>query len=136
MPIQKLKKEMRSCIPKYIIERGLDYYEDGHVSELSVHENIVYALVEGNYGDYEVKIDLEDFMFSECECPYESHCKHMAAVVYALEDEMLLISAPDVSALEVLNGLEKTELVSILWQLMNKKREYEDTIKAMLKKMK
>ncbi|MBO9129174.1 hypothetical protein [Bacillus sp. 165] len=135
MNIQQLKKEMKSCIPPHIIERGLDYYEEGYVSEITLQNNIVYSLVEGNYGDYEVKIDLKQFIYSECECPYENHCKHMAAVVFAI-DKKGLLSVPTAAISDVLNRLEKAELVSILEQLVHRKSEYKDIIAVMLEKMK
>ena len=48
----------------------------------------VFAFVTGNAGNYEVVIDLEDFSESNCECPYENYCKHMAAVVYDMRVQL------------------------------------------------
>ena len=56
-----LIKELYRHIPKYIIDRGYEYYEDGHVEDVEVHDNKVFAFVNGNAGNYEVVIDLKDF---------------------------------------------------------------------------
>lgn len=78
-----------------ILERGRDYYEDGAVDELSVDpdENTVSATVSGST-DYETVItlsgDWKRVIYMECDCPYAedgNNCKHMAAVLFAMQDE-------------------------------------------------
>ena len=56
-----LIKELYRHIPKYIIDRGYEYYEDGHVEDVEIQDKKIFAFVTGNAGDYEVIIDLEDF---------------------------------------------------------------------------
>ncbi len=43
-----LIKELYRHIPKYIIDRGYEYYEDGHVEDVEIHNNKVFAFVTGN----------------------------------------------------------------------------------------
>ena len=66
----------------------------------------------GNAGNYEVVIELDDFSESSCECPYENYCKHMAAVVYDIQD------AGESKVKEKLKGLEKEELLTVLHRLL------------------
>lgn len=80
-----LLHDITKWIPKYIMDKGYEYYEEGHVEDVEIQDKKIFAFVTGNAGDYEVIIDLEDFTESSCECPYENLCKHMAAVVYDIQ---------------------------------------------------
>ncbi|MCF6093284.1 SWIM zinc finger family protein [Microaerobacter geothermalis] len=80
--LQYLKQEMRRYIEPHIIQRGYHYYLDRQVEDLTIHEDWIEATVYGNYGEYTVRVNQHDFSDSECDCPYEDYCKHMAAVVY------------------------------------------------------
>ena len=76
-----------------IATRGRQYYRNGAVKELIINSDgtNVTALVNGRT-TYHVEIALDKHMLSvnglNCDCPYAEsgfHCKHMAAVLYALE---------------------------------------------------
>ncbi|MCI8577847.1 MAG: hypothetical protein HFG64_10100 [Lachnospiraceae bacterium] len=76
----------------HILERGIDYYEAGAVGKLQKTESGYKAWVEGTR-DYQVEIDLADGGVETmwCSCPYAAdgnNCKHMAAVLLAIEDEL------------------------------------------------
>ncbi|MDR4983999.1 hypothetical protein CN491_08910 [Bacillus cereus] len=122
-----LLKELYKYIPKYIVDRGYEYYEDGHVEDVEIHDKKVFAFVTGNAGNYEVVIDLEDFTESSCECPYENYCKHMAAVVYDIQ------SAGESSVKAKLQGLEKEELLTVLNRLLQSSKNVQ-VVEKMLKK--
>ena len=122
-----LLKDITKWIPKYIIDRGYEYYEEGHVEDVEVHDKKVFAFVTGNAGNYEVVIDLEDFAESSCECPYENYCKHMAAVVYDIQ------GAGESTVKEKLNGLEKEELLTVLNRLLQSSKNVQ-IVEKMLKK--
>ena len=121
-----LIKELYRYIPKHIIDRGYEYYEDGHVEDVEIHNNKVFAFVTGNAGNYEVVIELDDFSESSCECPYENYCKHMAAVVYDIQD------AGESKVKEKLKGLEKEELLTVLHRLLQSSKRAN--CREMLKK--
>ncbi|MEX2104671.1 MAG: SWIM zinc finger family protein [Bacilli bacterium] len=74
--------KMDRHIPTYIIDRGIEYYEQGLVEELEIKAPWIRATVLGNYGNYIVDVHVTDFEKSRCDCPYGDYCKHMAAVVY------------------------------------------------------
>ncbi len=65
-----LLHDITKWIPKYIMDKGYEYYEEGHVEDVEIQDKKIFAFVTGNVGDYEVIIDLEDFAKSSCECPY------------------------------------------------------------------
>ena len=73
-----------------ILERGYNYFLEGAVDDLHFHADSVTATVYGS-DDYEVDItfhgDSIDDMY--CTCPYAedgNYCKHMAALLFELED--------------------------------------------------
>jgi hypothetical protein len=78
-------------IDKTILDRGLTYFKNGHVTsveELSPGE--FEAEVEGTE-EYEVRLKIQNNNVSEysCTCPYDygSVCKHIVAVLYYLQNE-------------------------------------------------
>lgn len=75
----------------HILERGMAYYCGGCVEDFEINDTEITAVVEGSE-PYDVSIELEENgVFSmECTCPYAEggeNCKHMAAVLYAWQDE-------------------------------------------------
>jgi len=72
-----------------ILERGLEYYRDGCVVNLEQKVDSIWAEVAGSE-DYEVEINFAHGqpVGMDCSCPYAAggeNCKHMAAVLYAME---------------------------------------------------
>ena len=85
--------------------RGYDYYCDGAVENMEVGHDDILADVVGTE-DYEVEISLNDGEVTDmyCSCPYAAggnNCKHMAAVLYLLED-LQSHSNPDYTDVESL----------------------------------
>ncbi len=84
-----------------ILERGEHYYQEGQVGVLRQNGNEISAIVMGSQ-PYRVEIDWpydypEDM---RCNCPYTKkgeRCKHMAAVLYAIEDEKIILTKPPVA---------------------------------------
>ncbi len=122
-----LLKDITKWIPKYVVDKGYEYYEDGHVEDVEIQDNKVFAFVTGNAGNYEVVIDLEDFSKSSCECPYENYCKHMAAVVYDIQ------GAGESAVKEKLKDLEKEELLTVLNRLLQSSKNVQ-IVEKLLKK--
>ena len=77
-----------------ILMRGKKYFEEGCVGCIQHTNNTYFACVEGSY-DYGVYITIENGGITDmsCSCPYAEtdNCKHMAAVLYALESESVEI---------------------------------------------
>ena len=77
----------------YILTRGYEYYIDNKVSNIVIKDNFIKATVEGN-NKYKVNLKIQDNVFidGECNCPYydsNGYCKHMAAVLYYLNNNDL-----------------------------------------------
>jgi hypothetical protein len=81
----------KQIIPAQILARGRDYVQKGQILDLSFdEEELVWeAQVEGT-DLYDVRIELQSngSLTSSCTCPYDmgEHCKHVAAVLYAIEE--------------------------------------------------
>lgn len=82
-------KNWESKFAPHILRRGLDYFEEGAVHELTQTADGYEATVEGNeYYRVEIAISDQKLMAMSCDCPYAEdgkNCKHMAAVLYAIE---------------------------------------------------
>lgn len=74
----------------HILARGKKYFEDGNVGRIQHSGDTYIAAVTGT-DDYVVEISIEENSIRKmhCTCPYakENNCKHMAAVLFALERE-------------------------------------------------
>ncbi|MBK9746027.1 MAG: SWIM zinc finger family protein [Chloroflexi bacterium] len=81
----------KQVIPTQILTRGREYLRQGQILDLSFDEEelIWEAQVEGT-DLYDVRIELvpNGSLNANCTCPYElgDQCKHVAAVLYAIED--------------------------------------------------
>ena len=116
----------------HILLRGRDYYLEGAVTDLRETGKGKYrAKVLGSV-DYCVEIETEDGLpFSmECDCPYAdsgNNCKHMAAVLYAVENRrtrennMEKDDTPeDESAEKIVSRIPESDLRSVLTELCQK----------------
>lgn len=115
----------------HILERGLNYYEKGCVTSLEQTSTGYTAVVEGT-DDYDVEIEIRaDQVYDmTCTCPYAAegnYCKHMAAVLYKIEEgdpdtKMLVNSLQTVQnqekeLKEIVEGIPVEDLREILFTL-------------------
>ncbi len=75
-----------------ILERGLNYYKQNKVTDITIRGELITAVVHGTY-DYDVSMIIDentmDILDLNCTCPYfynGHNCKHLAALYYALGD--------------------------------------------------
>lgn len=84
-----LNPDWRDWFEERILERGEDY-AGWAVSDLKITPTKITANVHGSH-DYEVGISLDQGEVTSmyCTCPYadRDYCKHMAAVLYCIEEE-------------------------------------------------
>lgn len=95
MKMQIPLKEFEQYTDEIILQRGLEYYEDGQVNEpeeLSL--GVFNAIVEGTL-DYTVEVNIhnEKIVYFNCDCPYDLGpvCKHIVAVLYYLREEIFKV---------------------------------------------
>jgi len=74
----------------HILDRGIEYYEDGYVKDFSYSDDEIVAQVEGtDVYDVQIMLDGEEVVDMYCSCPYAAdgrNCKHMAAVLFKFEE--------------------------------------------------
>jgi uncharacterized Zn finger protein len=109
-----------------IVERGLDYFNDGYISRLEkVGENEFSALVFGTekYNVF-VKLDGRTITEYECDCPYDygDTCKHAVAVFYKLRANDFTDSAEKLR--EILDNLHNDALRRFVNNLLKKDRNF------------
>ncbi|MEF3305274.1 SWIM zinc finger family protein [Paenibacillus sp. GYB003] len=80
--LERLGEEIRRHFDLSVALQGLELQQKGCVynTEVSADRSIV-SKVQGEEA-YSVKLDLDFFGLSECSCPFEGYCKHMAAVFF------------------------------------------------------
>ncbi|PYI52626.1 SWIM zinc finger family protein [Paenibacillus flagellatus] len=80
--LDRLGDEIRRHFELHTVERGLEYQQKGYVYNTDVlPERTIVSKVQGGEV-YDVKLDLNFFGLSECSCPTEGSCSHMAAVFF------------------------------------------------------
>ena len=56
---------------QHILDRGIEYYEDGYVTEFAHLDNSIKASVDGSaVYDVEISLDGEEVLDMYCSCPY------------------------------------------------------------------
>ncbi|MDQ1911623.1 SWIM zinc finger family protein [Paenibacillus sp. GD4] len=89
--MQLTMAELTQLVYRYfsysILERGWAYFERGAVLEAEYEESgVIYGSVAGTEV-YDVEVNLNKLPQSECDCPYDGYCKHMAALIFEVCDK-------------------------------------------------
>jgi uncharacterized Zn finger protein len=107
-----------------IVARGLDYYESGMISSMTVSEDGIKAKVRGTYGEYDVNIRVENGeIVSDCDCPYSGYgCKHKVAVLFKFikergGEELPAAENPEIDIRFEISKMSKEQMISILSDL-------------------
>ena len=84
-------KNWKMLFPEPVLSRGKELYEGGHILILSAEENQFWAHAFES-AVYDVTAAVSDSMIPNlyCSCPDAlsgTLCEHMAALLYAIEDE-------------------------------------------------
>lgn len=111
-------KKWRNLFKPWILERGQEYYDCGQVVELEETNGVATAAVSGSQ-IYHVEIcrSREGVSRMSCDCPYAvggENCKHMAAVLMALDRKM---QRPDIDWQTTLAQMGEKQLRALLHDL-------------------
>ena len=115
-----MKINFESEFLDYILSRGYEYYLNDTVSNVKIDEdNTISATVIGN-NSYEVNLEIEDniFLDGDCTCPYyksNGYCKHMAAVLYYLNEHKVLKSNNNYDLQNIVNKIPEKDLRRFLY---------------------
>ncbi|MDF2725111.1 MAG: hypothetical protein K0Q59_4786 [Paenibacillus sp.] len=80
--LDRLGEDIRRHFELSVVERGLEYQQKGYVynTEMLPGRSLVAKVQVGDV--YSVKLDMDFLRLSECSCPMEGYCPHMAAVFF------------------------------------------------------
>ena len=101
----------KSCFDKIIKKRGLEYYNDGMVSEMYNFDSDIYAKING----YTVIIGQK---IAYCSCPYNEYndtCKHLYALLLKIKNKEI----PD-DLMNKINKMNKKDFRKILRMIIDK----------------
>ncbi|MFD0712121.1 SWIM zinc finger domain-containing protein [Paenibacillus sp. GCM10027626] len=134
MKLQQLEQSVNAVI----LERGIDYWEEGYVNLLTEEEPLCFhAEVEGSeLYDVDVRIDASGkVLATSCDCPYDYGpiCKHIVAVLLEIRNEYFhkgemtaaaaSSSASKLTIAEQLALMSKEDLVELLVEFSKEHRE-------------
>jgi hypothetical protein len=137
-------ENFENVIDPEILERGWQYYQSGHVRNLTEENDTEWtARVRGTV-NYEVVIEQAagGELECECTCPYEwgPYCKHVAAVLYAIreqpgertETKARPAKAPKQKAKDrlrsILEGVSREALIAILAEQFEKDEAFANRV--------
>jgi uncharacterized Zn finger protein len=129
-----LKDQMDEWLFPQVMDRGYDYYQRDRVKNIKIEDYWIKAVVPGNYGVYKVRVRPFEISKSDCSCPYDGLCKHIAALayelIYASAEELRKWADQSILMGKVLQGradelgdalhqLEKSELLNVMNRLIS-----------------
>ena len=126
-----------------ILSRGYEYYKDGLVKDVIFDNDIATAKVEGTT-TYDVSVEIENGMFidGDCTCPYASdgsYCKHMAALLYYLDNGKIYENSNYTTKEEIIRNslkkLNKTDLDEFLVELLMEDKDIFDKFRLRFNKL-
>ena len=137
-----MKIDFKDDFNTRILSRGYEYYEDDSVEDVLLKGNIVTAKVLGTDAyDVSVEIDNGIFIDGDCTCPYASdgsYCKHMAALLYYLDNENLdennNYTTKEKEIRDSLRTINKIELDDFLVELLIEDRDVYDKFRLRFNK--
>ncbi len=132
-------KDFEKYVSSNIVNRGKDYYLNGHVINVEeVDDRFYRAEVEGSeYYEVEVRIGTSgEIQFTSCDCPFnmEEICKHEVAVLMELRSVLKdtrvnrKSKSSRLQLTEQLNTLSKEQLVSLLTEYALEIRELKSRL--------
>lgn len=113
----------KNLFRSHILDRGYEYYHSGAVKNLLRNGNLISADVVGSE-EYEVTIEIEnrEISYMYCSCPYandNNNCKHMAAVLFELENPSNSTKESNVDLDKLVSNLSKKEMKGLLIEIFN-----------------
>ena len=87
-------EDWKSLFESRILTRGRSYWKGGHVTKLTCTPDRIRAVVLGSEAyDVDIELDNGEVFDASCTCPFsvesDFYCKHIAAVLYAAEGDLV-----------------------------------------------
>jgi uncharacterized Zn finger protein len=130
VPVTINKKTIRDRCTDAVFERGLNYYEEGHIQRIERFDTVITAVVRGSQL-YDVTIEVrESDVDPRCTCPYDGpgDCKHVVAVLLEVAANPPTDESERVK--EVLEGIANDELRAFVVDALTHTPELRDQFLA------
>ncbi|WP_201714993.1 SWIM zinc finger family protein [Rossellomorea arthrocnemi] len=112
--------EMEIHVNETIMKRGLTYYRGNRILDADIFPTHVHGVVNGKGDDYDTIVYLDQFEQSICTCPFNGYCKHIAALVFFLQDHKELRENETISFSAEISSFSKDDLVQMVQTLGEK----------------
>jgi len=135
-------EDFESEIEERILSRGMEYFQNGKITDLRMEGNHYAAIAHGteNYHVEAVIDDDGEILASSCDCPYDygDHCKHQIALFFAIrhgdpiqnkEEKRREPQASVQSIEQVIHQLSKRDLETLLVTFASHFEEVDDQIR-------
>lgn len=111
--IEITDKDVINCCGQTMYERGLEYFRQNRVKNVTIFGNKIKSRVIGS-ANYSVQIEINDKnIYGECTCPVGDSCKHVAATLLFLKNKRSgTVKIDDIAS--YLNDLPKEDLVRLI----------------------
>lgn len=121
--------QFEQIIDEKILQRGLAYFQDGQVREIEEVSPGVYETVVEGSEDYNVQLTIENNVVTKyrCNCPYDMGpvCKHVTAVIFALQKENLEMTIPKPKKKTSSKTSKKKSITTQINDMLNKASKEE-----------
>ena len=114
--------EMEIHVNETILERGLTYFRGNRITDVDIFPTHVHGVVNGKEDDYDTIVYLDQFEHSICTCPFNGYCKHIAALVFYLQDHKELRESETISFPAEISSFSKEDLVKMIQTLGEQNR--------------
>ncbi|NMH70087.1 hypothetical protein HF072_14975 [Bacillus sp. RO3] len=109
--------EMEIHLNPTIMKRGLAYYRSNRIVDVEIFPSHVHGIVNGKGDEYETIVYFDRFERSICTCPFTGYCKHIAALVFTLQDFGIDERTSISSTMKELSNRSKEELIHLIQDL-------------------
>ena len=126
-----MKIDFKEYFSSEILSRGYDYWKKGLIRNVCINGSNITAKVCGSEV-YEVDAEIVDGMLRDasCDCPYNStgtYCKHIAALMYYLENKKDLDGKGNISLKDIINKISEKEIREYIYDILKEDNKlYED----------
>lgn len=131
-------RNFEEYIDKRILDRGYNYYQNGHILDLYEQQEGTYIFQIEGTSDYQVVVQLdnnEKIIYSYCDCPYDygPMCKHEVSAYFKLQEHLKGEKQENKKRKkqtmeEVLNTLTKEQLIQLLLPVIKKNKTLEKKV--------
>lgn len=128
-----ITEDWKALFESRILARGRSYYHNGYVTKLNCTQDRIHAVVLGSEA-YEVNIELDngEVFDASCTCPFsvesDFYCKHIAAVLYAAEEDPVSRTSVEASWQDTLEKMTAEQMRDFLKLILSDNPNFQERL--------